>query len=421
MTTPGSPRIHILFFSHYFPPEGNAPASRVYALCQRWVRKGHRVTVVTCAPNVPDGKIYEGYRNYPQTQWMEGIQVVRVWTYLAANKGFGRRILNYVSYLFSATIHSLLISSPDVIVATSPQFFCGWTGVLAKGLRRRPLVLEIRDLWPESIVAVGALERGPVLRLLEAMERWLYSAADHVVTVGDGYREKLEEKGIPRTKLTVVTTGVDSELFSPRKPDPELISRYALADKFVCAYIGTIGMASGLGVVLRAARILQERGDQRIRFLLVGDGAVREGLQEEAQQQGLQNVVFAGRRPKSEIPRFLALSGCCLVHLRRQELFHTVLPSKIYEAAAMERPIILGVEGHAARMLAQAQAGITIEPDNEDQLVAAVAGLASEPDHRDRMGRSGRAWVCEHHNWERLAEEYLNLLLRVSARQSRSA
>ena len=189
--------MRILFFSHYFPPEGNAPASRTHENCKRWVRKGHKVIVITCAPNVPDGVVYEGYRNkLYQRENVEGIGVIRVWTYIAANKGTTRRIMNYVSYMLSAVFFALFLKRPSVVIATSPQFFCGWAGVIVSRLRRVPFILEIRDIWPESIVAVGAFRSKRLLRILEWLELKMYAAAHHIITVGKGYKRKLIEKGV---------------------------------------------------------------------------------------------------------------------------------------------------------------------------------------------------------------------------------
>jgi len=234
--------LRILFLTHYFPPEGNAPASRVHAFCRRWVRRETdrmAVTVITCAPNIPDGKVYDGYRNrISQREQVDGIDVIRVWTYLAPNAGTVRRILNFVSYMVSATISAVFIRRPDVVIATSPQFFCGWAGVFVAWIRWAPFILEIRDIWPESIVAVGAMKQGRLLRVLEWLELRMYAAANHIVTVGDGYRRELLAKGVPDGKLTVITNGIDKELLQPREPDPMLLARFNPDGRFVCSYIG---------------------------------------------------------------------------------------------------------------------------------------------------------------------------------------
>ena len=409
----------ILFLTHYFPPEGNAPASRVHELCKRWVREGCTVTVITCAPNVPDGKLYEGYRNrLTQSESIDGIQVIRVWTFIAANKGTVLRMLNYVSYMFSAALRALFVTRPDVIIATSPQLFCGWAGVITRWTRRRPLILEMRDLWAESIVTLTSVERGRLLRALEWLEFRMYDRARHIVTVGDGYRRQLVDRGVPPERITIITNGVDRELFAPRDRDDDLAGRLGVRGRFVCSYIGTIGMASGLGVVLRAGQKLTQRKRDDIVFLLVGDGAIREALQARIAELQLNNVILTGRQPKSQIPAYLSISGCSLVHLRRAPLYATVLPSKIFEAAHMKRPIVLGVEGEAARVVTASGGGICIEPDNEEQLLAAVERLADDPALRERLGQAGHDYVVQHYDRDRLARDYLGFINQVLARRA---
>ncbi len=401
----------ILFFSHYFPPEGNAPASRTFEHCKRWVREGCQVTVVTCAPNCPTGVLYKGYRNR-LWQWesVEGVDVLRVWTYIAPNKGVFRRTVNYASYMVSAALFALLLRRPDVIVATSPQFLGAWAGVLTHWVKRVPFVLEVRDVWPDSIEAVDAMRHRGLLRLLGWLARRLYAAADHIVTVGDGYRDVLAEKGVAPEKITVIMNGIDRELFSERPANEAIRKRYGLDGKFVVSYVGTIGMASGLSVVLRAAKLLKQEGNGRIVFLLVGDGAMRQDLERKARSAGLDNVIFTGCQPKESVPDFLATSDACLMHLRKQDLFATVMPSKFFEAAGMKRPIINGVAGFAAEFVKTADGGVSVEPENEVELAAAAKELAGDPDLCARFAASGFLYVSKHHDRDRLAEKYLGVL-----------
>jgi len=412
--------MHILFFSHYFTPEGNAPASRTHENCKRWVRQGHRVTVITCAPNVPDGIVYEGYKNkLYQRENIVGINVIRVWTYIAANKGTSKRIINYISYMLSSTFFSLFVRKPDVIIATSPQFFCGWAGLIASRIRRVPYILEIRDIWPESIVAVGAMRNKLLLRILEWLEIKMYAAAQHIVTVGHGYKQKLIEKGIDEEIISVITNGFDSEIFYPRQFDEKIRQYYKPNHEFVCAYIGTIGMACGLDVVLRAAKLLKDRQKHNIKFLLIGAGAVKKQLQQQAMENNLNNIVFVDRQDKNLIPEFLSITDACLVHLKKAELFKTVLPSKIFEAAAMAEPIILGVEGYAAQFLKEANAGICVEPENAEQLAQAVLKLADNPQLCKTLGRSGYEYVTKHHNRDQLAIEYLDTITHFGSLENK--
>lgn len=406
--------MNILFLTHYFPPEGNAPASRVYEMTRRWVRKGHEVTVLTGVPNVPMGIVYEGYQNrWVQRETIEGIAVIRVWTWLAANKGTLRRTLNYVSFMLSAVWHGLWLPKPDVIVATSPQFFCGWAGRCLSRLRRVPFVSEIRDIWPDSIVAVGAMQSLWMIRFMERQELRLYRSARHIVTVGEGYQAHIAGRGIPTERITVIHNGVDPARFQPRPPDEAIRAEYGLASRFVCSYVGTIGMACGLEVVLRAARILKGRGLDRIVFMLIGDGAVRHELEESARAQGLDNIVFTGLQPKARIPALLSITDACLVHLKKTDPFRYVLPSKIYEAAAMARPVILGVEGLAKELVENAGAGLCIEPENELQLVDALERLSGDPTLARDLGAAGLKNIAPRFNCDLLADAYLDVLSRV--------
>lgn len=412
--------MRILFFSHYFPPEVNAPATRTYEHCVRWARAGHDVTVVSCVPNCPDGVVYPGYRNRlrSQVEQLDGIRVVRVWSYLAPNAGTFRRIVNYLSFMLSATLAALRLPRPDVVVATSPQFFCGWAGVFASRLKRVPLVLEIRDIWPESIAAVGAIRNRWVLRLLERAERRMYRSAAHLVTVGQGYRDNILGKVDLRARVSVITNGVDLRRFAPRAPDPRFLHIWDLEERFVCSYVGTIGMAHGLEVVLGAADLLKQRGRRDVCFVLVGDGAARRRLQDATRQAGLEDMVlFVGQQPKDEIPPVLASSNVCLIHLKKCPLFATVMPSKMFEVMAMGRPIIMGVDGEARHVVAEAGAGLTMEPDSAESLVRAVETLAGSPRLADRLGRAGRGYVARRYDRDALAAEFLQLLERLTGKR----
>ncbi len=401
----------ILFLCHYFPPEVNAPASRTHENAKRWVEAGHDVTVITSAPNAPRGKVFEGYRNaLRQVKTVDGIRVVRVWTYMAANKGTVRRILNYLSYMVSAFLASQLEARPDVLIATSPQFFCGWAGVLAHWARRWPFVLEIRDIWPESIAAVGAMRQGPAIRFLERMERTMYRAADHIVAVGNGYRDILVSKGVPRGKVSVVYNGVDLWRYRPAPKDASFVARYGLEGARVCGYIGTVGMAHGLEILLAAAE--KSRGEAW-KFLVVGDGARLDDLKEEASKRGLDNLVFTGRLPKEQMPAAWSALDACLIHLRKTDLFQSVIPSKMFEAMGMGVPILMGVKGEALDLVQGAGAGIPVEPDDADSLLKACRRILSEGGKR--YGEAGRAFVARRFDRDNLAREYLEMLHAMGA------
>jgi glycosyltransferase involved in cell wall biosynthesis len=403
----------ILFFSHYYTPEGNAPATRVSALCERWVKAGHDVTVVTCPPNVPNGIVYDGYANKRTSEVINGVKVERVKLYIAANKGAIKRMFNFVSYFLKALFAALRLPKPDVVIATSPQIFCGYAGVWYKRLRGVPLVIEIRDIWPESMGAVGANIPKLAYWGLELIEMAMYRKCDRLVTVGEGYYDRLAEKGVPKEKMSIVMNGTDLAVYSPREKNAELLKKYGLEGKFVVSYIGTVGMACGLEVVLDAAEIIsrKERKDRKeVVFVVVGDGALREKLEEEAKKRGLANVVFTGRQPKSSMPDWVSSSDANLVHLKKTELFKTVMPSKIFESAGCKRPIIMGVDGFAKKLVMDAHAGLDMTPESEDSLVECVEKLAGDLELCKQLGENAYNNIAKVHNRDKQAEDYLKVL-----------
>jgi len=397
----------ILFLSHYFPPEVNAPASRTSEHCREWVRAGHDVTVVTCAPNHPRGEVYSGYRNrcFARDE-LDGIKVLRLWTYLSANEGFARRTLNYISFMLACMIAIPWLPRTDVVISTSPQFFNGLAGDFVSRLKRAPWLLEIRDLWPESILAVGAVKNRAIIAVLQWLESFAYDKADHIVPVTDAFARYMIDKGVPEAKITVIKNGVDTRLFNRDIDGQSTRDRHALGQRVVAAYFGTHGMAHHRETILEAAEQLRERTD--VVFLLVGDGAERDRLSLERQRRSLDNVIMLGQQAKSEMPGLWAAADISLVLLRRTDLFKTVIPSKIVEAMGMATPSILGVEGEAREIVEAAGAGRCIEPENANMLVGAVNELADSAQLRAEIGQLGHDYVVEHFDRRQLAATFLD-------------
>ena len=331
----------ILYVSQYFPPEMGAPAARAYEFARRWVSFGHDVTVLTTFPNHPTGVIHDGYRGRRfLRERPEGIKVVRTFIYAAPNRGILRRSLNYLSFMLSATTQGAWATDrPDLIIATSPQFLCAMAGYFLSRLKRRPFVFEVRDLWPDSIVAVGALPEGHWgVRILRRLERFLYRNSDVIVIVSEAFRPEIVLRGGRTEKIHVVTNGADVGLFRPPADNEKLKRSFGLEGKFVASFAGTLGMAHGLDTVLQAAARLSSSTD--IVFWLVGEGARKEELKRAAEARGLTNVLFQGQVPRERVPDVLGASDVSLVLLRKTDLFRTVIPSKMFEAMAVARPII---------------------------------------------------------------------------------
>lgn len=369
------PRVRILFFSDNFPPETNAPATRLYEHASHWVSMGHEVTVLTGAPNFPEGKVYPGYRNrLCQIETIDGIRVVRVKTYITANEGFFKRTIDYMSFMAASFIAGLFQPRPDVVVATSPQFFAAVGGWALSSVRGLPFVFELRDLWPSSIAAVGAMRSGFIIKALEKVEVFLYSRASLIISVTKAFKRDLVARGIDPSKISIVGNGVNLDKLKPGEKDRSLAQNYGLSDAFVVGYIGTHGMAHALNRVLDAAESLKDVHD--LRFLFVGSGATKESLVMDAKKRGLNNVIFVPNQAKDSIQSFLRLCDISLITLKNTPVFETVIPSKIFESMGMGLPIIIACpRGEASAIVEEEKIGLWIEPENPVALAEAVLFL----------------------------------------------
>jgi len=418
-------KLRILFLSHYFPPEVNAPASRTYEHCRQWVEAGHQVTVVTCQPNHPQGEVYPGYRNKLfQREMVDGIAVIRLWTWISANEGFIKRTLGYISYMLMSILFCFSYGRNDVLISTSPQFFNGWAGYFVSRIKGIPWVLEIRDLWPESIVAVGAIKNRKIISMLERIERFCYRKAEQVVVVTQSFKKHIQACGIPDNKIHVIYNGVDTSLFDPIKQrrDNECSSSSCLPGplfaqlqgKFVAAYIGTHGMAHGLNALLDAALLL--KAEDNIHILLVGDGAERRQLMARSEALGLGNVTIYGQVPRLDMPDIWSLCDVSLVLLKKSDLFKTVIPSKIFESMAMCKPIVLGVEGEVKTIIEKSGSGLCVEPESPEQIAAAITALNHSKNRCASMGKAGAAYVLKNFDRKILARDFLDILLKTQDR-----
>jgi glycosyltransferase involved in cell wall biosynthesis len=384
--------MHILFLSDNFPPEGNAPATRLYDHAVRWVKDGHRVTVITCVPNFPEGKVFGGYKNrLYQLEDMDGIRVVRVKTYITANEGFAKRTLDYMSFMIMGFIAGLFQKKPDVIVATSPQFFCAIAGWALSVLRRRPFVFELRDLWPASIKAVGAMKDGLAIRFLEKVELFLYRQADEIISVTPAFKKELEGRGIEGKKIDIVTNGVDLEKYRPTaEKDPELSRHYDIRGKFVIAYIGTHGMAHALDRIVDVAESLKNYQD--IVFLFAGGGAARTMVETMVREKNLANVRLVPRQQKEMMPRLWSLCDVSLIPLKNVPVFRTVIPSKLFESMAMGLPVLVSApKGEITRIVSRCECGLNVEPENVDAISKAVLNLYKNPELMEKYRKNSLA------------------------------
>ena len=346
----------------------------------------------------------------------EGVKVYRTWLYPSANRRLWGRGANFASFALSAAVAgSCVAPSKGVVIATSPQILVGVSGWVVGSLRSLPWVFEVRDLWPESLVGVGQTTAGSLLyRSVGQVANFLYRRATHIVVDGEWKRRHLIQQGLEEKRISVMRNAIEEDYcLDPlshrgRQARQELRQELGLRDQFVLLYAGTLGMAHGLETVLLAAERLRDRGE--VVFLLIGEGAEREQLLERSRELRLANVHFLGKQPRERVPVYLAAADACVVPLRRSEVFKTAIPSKMLEAMAAAKPVILGVEGEAKEILLGARAGIAVPPDDSDALAKAILRLCQHPELGRTLGANGRRAVREKYSRPQQAKAYLELL-----------
>jgi putative colanic acid biosynthesis glycosyltransferase WcaI len=410
--------VKILYVSQYFYPEMGAPAARAAELACHWAQEGHEVTVLTGFPNHPTGVVHREYRTriwrLVMREQLHGVNVLRTWLLPFPNRRPYERMLNYSSFCLSSAVTGILARRPDILIATSPQLLVGLSGWWLARAKRVPMVFEVRDLWPESLAAVGVGSPDSALhRSLGAIAKFLYQRSDHIVVVTPAFRDYLiEHWKLPPEKLSVVANGVETDLFQPEAASPSLRQHLGLEGRFVIGYVGTMGMAHGLETVLEAARKLESLLPDAC-FLMVGEGADKERVLRLARAQGLNNMRFVGQQPREKVPEFICASDVCLVLLKKSEIFKTVIPTKLLEFMSCARPVILGVEGQARKIVEQAGAGTFIEPENADDLISAIQHLHGDPGLRETLGGNGRNHILRNFSREQTAKSYIGVLESV--------
>ncbi len=404
--------MRILYLSQYFPPEVGATQTRAYEMAQGLLRAGHHVTMLAEVPNHPEGVIRPDYRGkFWARESFDGIDVIRVWVKTTPVKTFKTRMLFYLSYMLNALLAGLLLARGryDVIYATSPPLFVGAAALALSYLRRTPLVFEVRDLWPESAVALGELRNLRFIRWATRLEEACYRRARRIVVVTEGMRARLLERGIPAVKLALIPNGANTELFQPQPvAGQQLRTNLGLEGKFLLVYAGIHGIAQGLETALYAADRL--RANPRIHFLFIGEGPCKADLLALKAHLDLPNVTLLEAQPREAIPAYLSAADVALAPLRRVELFKSALPSKMFDAWACACPVLMSIDGEARTVLERAQGGRFFPPEDVAALVSTIEDLAADPAACRRMGENGRQFVAAHYSRQAQARALVTLL-----------
>ncbi len=367
--------MRILFLTDNFPPESNAPATRTFEHCKEWVKLGAEVTVITCFPNFPTGKVFDGYKNkWKSTEFIDGIRVIRVWSYISANKGLFKRTLDFISFAQTSFLSGLFINC-DLIIATSPQFFTAVSGCALGFFKRKKWVMEVRDIWPESIKAVEAINSNWIISLLEKIELFLYRSASKIIVVTDSFKTNLVSRGVLPKKIHIIKNGVDLTIYKPQPKNLNLLESLNIRNKFIVGYVGTQGLAHSLDFIIRSINKLK---DESFHFIFIGDGAEKKNIIKLAHELGVSNVTFIDPVKKSEIATYLSALDVALVPLKKSTTFESVIPSKIFESVAMNIPILLGVDGETRKIIETYHSGVYFEPENESDFIEKLKIIKSQ-------------------------------------------
>lgn len=402
--------MHILLFSQYFPPEVHAPASRTYDHCKEWISGGHKVTVITVVPNHPKGKIYKGYKNKVwQSEVIDGIKVIRVWSLISPNKGLFRRIIGYMTFFPTSIISGIFVRDVDLIIGTSPQIFSPLSAWIVSFFKRTPWVFEIRDILSESLKAVNLINNNILLNFLEKFEIFLYKRADSIVVVTNGFKQTLVDQGINKDKINVVTNGVNLTKFKAIEKDTNLLDSLGLIDCFVAGYIGTHGLAHGLDTILHAAKDLQDkRNIKNVKFLFLGDGANKKSLVNLSKKLDLKNTIFLDTVPRDQVHLYWSILDVSIIHLRKTKMFSTFIPSKIFECMAMGIPLLHCVAGESADIVLSNKVGRVTESDNAELIASNIFEMSQNNTEMESF-REACIESSKKYNRKNLAQKMLNI------------
>ncbi len=412
--------MNILYVSQNYPPEIGAASARAFELSKHWVANGHQVTVLTGFPNYPTGSSnhlkHENTSRLTRRESVEGISIIRTCLYGIGDRRIHERILSYSSFWLSSSLRGISIPRPDVVLASSPPLTVGLTGWWLSRIKKKPFIFDVRDLWPESIADLGAMtNKSMIVRTLDAISRFLYRKANRVVVTSEATKEALVANGrVAPTRITTIPNGVETKTFVPGRNDDVTREELGIGGKFLVSFVGTIGLAQDVDVVLRSASRLKSISNP-IHFLFVGEGPVKRHAMDVVARLGLSNVTFLTGQRRDQIPKFIQASEVCLVTLRKADVNDIIIPVRMLEFMSCGRPVVLSAVGEAARILNAAGAGLVIEQGNEEALTAAIVRLSRDAGLRQKMGANGRRYVIENFSREQTARRYLGVLEQASS------
>lgn len=407
--------MNILLIHQVFVSSNEVGGTRHYELARHFVEKGNKFFLVASDLCYLTGKKTFKLKGLVGRQDIDGISVLRAYTYPSLHRSFVWRVVSFLSFMVTSVLAALKERDVDLIMGTSPPIFQAGSAWLVAKLNRRPFLLEIRDLWPDFAIGLGVLTNPLLIRFSRWFESFLYNQATHLLVNSPAYRDYLIDKGVPAAKITLIPNGVDANMFDPEARGELIRERFGLNGKFVVTYAGALGLANDIDTILRAAERLGH--ESNIYFLLAGDGKERNRLETKTRKLGLSQVIFLGSFPKNEMKHLLAASDVCIATLKDIPMFRTTYPNKVFDYMAAGRPIVLGIDGVIRQVVEDAKAGIFVPPGDDAALAGAVQNLYRNPEQAKSMGMAGRSYVVEHFNCAKQAEDFVQLIRRLIKRE----
>jgi len=399
----------LLLIHQAFVSPQEAGGTRHFELARFARSRGHAITIVASDLSYLSGKKHVNTHELVAHQEVEGIQVLRAYTYPSLHQSFVWRIVSFLSFMFTSVWAGLRAGPVDVVMGTSPPIFQAFSAWLVAFLKRKPLLLEIRDLWPDFAVDMGVLKNPLLIRASLWLEMFLYRRASRIVVNSPAYRLNIIAKGIPESKISLIPNGVDPSMFDPAENGAAVRQQWKLGKAVVVLYAGALGMANDIPTILRAAQLTKDNND--IIWVFAGDGKERAKLEAMARNLGLEHsTLFTGARPKAEMKQFMGAADICIATLRNIPMFKTTYPNKVFDYMAAGRPTVLGIDGVIREVIESAEGGVFVQPGDAKALAEAVRLLAINPELRKRQGEMARAYVVQHFDRRRQAVQFLDLL-----------
>ncbi len=384
----------ILLLNQVFVSPDEPGHTRHFEMAKFLQARGHELVIVASDLNYQTGKRTVERRGLFTEQKIDEVRVLRSYMIPALHRSYFWRIISFFSFMFSSVWTALQVQDADLIMGTTPPIFQAVSAWFVALVRRKPFLLEVRDLWPEFGVSMGVLKNPIVIALARRLEKFLYARAAHILVNSPAYKEYMIARGVPECKVTYIAYGTDVDMFNPTVDGSSIRRELGLEDNFVVLYAGAFGQANDIDTVLRAAKRLND--DVRIRFVLFGDGKERVRLKSDAERMKLTNVVFAGVRPKKEMPRVLAASDVCLAILQDIPMFRTTYPNKVFDTMAAGRATVLVIDGVSRELIESSNGGVYVRPNDDELLAQKILELSKDSARVKQMGVNARAYLVKH-------------------------